>query len=184
MQTPEELGSLTEAIGKVEEGFPPALVREWCKQLKNEGDFVMLWAAAAKAKKGAMGWYYLSMEFSDEAPASKTITETPPANVERLFSPLSHEGRVKNMQALYPDPLTASDLAAKTGFAGGALYHHLRELKYAFYVHDREGKWALTNLGHQMLLTVTCMAGRLVVDRAQDGLIIGTDWETRTSPNP
>jgi DNA-binding transcriptional ArsR family regulator len=105
------------------------------------------------------------------------VKSTSPAKVERLLSPLAHEGRIKIMQALYDEPLSASDLAAATGFQGGGLYHHLRELKYAAYVRDTSGRYALTELGRQLLVTMTLIARQAIVDRGEEGLAAASVWD-------
>ena len=56
------------------------------------------------------------------------------------------------MQALSDGPLSSSDLSAATGYQGGALYHHLKELQYAAFVTQQDGRYRLTELGLRLLL--------------------------------
>ncbi|MGD2175502.1 MAG: winged helix-turn-helix domain-containing protein [Candidatus Brocadiaceae bacterium] len=175
MGTPE-VGPLTDAILADDDGGPPAIVREWEDRLEHPGQFVFLWTAATKRASGTLGWLHVHTHFGEEKPEGDVVTQTSAAKVERMLSPLSHEGRVRIMQALYPAPMAASELSDATGFRGGALYHHLKELKYAAYVTDRAGRYELTQLGVQMLLTVTCMASRVIEDRGEEGLVAGGGW--------
>jgi predicted transcriptional regulator len=96
--------------------------------------------------------------------------------VERLLSPLAHEGRVTILQALYAGPLGSTALTETTGFEGGRLYHHLRELRYAGYVTQEQGKYRLTQLGRELLITVTLIAEQAIVDRGEEGLAAGEAW--------
>jgi predicted transcriptional regulator len=98
------------------------------------------------------------------------------SRVERLLSPLAHEGRVSIMQALWRGSLSASELAGATGYRGGALYHHLRELDHAAYVASEGGSYRLTDWGRQLLLTAACLAEQLVVDDGERGLTFRGDW--------
>jgi DNA-binding transcriptional ArsR family regulator len=173
-----EIGPITTALGEAEEGKPPAIIREWYDKLHHPGNFVFLWAAATRRSDSRChGWLNMVTHFGEEEPAPDLVTTTPGANVEVMFSPLAHEGRIRIMQALWPGPLTASGLTAATGFTGGGLYHHLKELKYASYITDRESGYNLTPLGRQLLLTVTCLASQVVVDRGEEGLAVAPAWD-------
>ncbi len=173
---PPKIGPLTSAMGKAKKGERPAIIVEWDRQLQHPGQFVFMWAAATKRRANCLSWLWFFVHTGDERPEGDFVTQTPAANVERMLSPLAQEGRVRIMQALWRGPLTASGLSEATGFRGGALYHHLKELKYAAYVADEDGSYRLTDLGHQLLLTVTCIASKAIEDRGEEGLAVATDW--------
>ncbi len=175
-----EIGPITAALHQREEGKPPAICLEWHEKLKHPGQSILLWGGATKRSTGTMSWLSMHVHVGDEKPEGDIVTKTPPANVERVLSPLAHEGRIKIMQALCPGPLSASELSDATGLRGGALYHHLKELKYAAYVGDQDGRYRLTPLGQQLLLMVTYVASQLVVDEAEKGLAIASTWKENT----
>ena len=87
----------------------------------------------------------------------------PPKDITRFLSPFSSEQRIAILRALYEgflDGKTVSELAEETGFEGGQLYHHLRELERANYVETKEerGRYFISVMGHIALLTVSHMA--------------------------
>ena len=172
MMAPPKIGPITTAMGKMAKGKPPALICEWSKKLQHPGQFIFMWAAATKRQSGCHSWYSWLTNLGDEKPRNPVPTATPGTSVERMLSPLAHEGRIRIMQAMYWRPLTASELTEATGFKGGALYHHLKELKYASYVKDKDGRYNLTGLGYQLLVTVTCLASQVVVDEDEQGLAV------------
>ena len=171
-----ELGPITKAICEGNENGPPPIIVEWLKNVAHAGQIVFFWAAATRG----CSWMHMRTHLGDEPPAQSEVERVPPANVERLVSPLSHEGRIKIMQALYGGSLTPSELTARTGFQGGGLYHHLRELKYASYLCEDGGRYALTQLGRQLLITVALIAKEVIVDRGEEGLAAGTGWAQDT----
>jgi DNA-binding transcriptional ArsR family regulator len=170
------MGPLTRAIGDCKEGEPPAILCEWSDKLDHPGEFVLLWAAAARLKSGWQSWYSMDVRTCDEEPETP-LRPADGAKVERLLSPLAHEGRVKIMQAMYLDALTPSELTDATGFQGGSLYHHLKELRYAEYVAHEDGRYRLTPLGRQLLLTVTCIASQAIQDQGEQGLAVASNWK-------
>jgi DNA-binding transcriptional ArsR family regulator len=145
--------------------------------LKAAGQFVCLWAGVIRREKGQLGWGCLSTRLGGRRPARAAAQEMSAAAVERLLSPLAHEGRVRIMQALFQRTLTASALSRATGFGGGGLYHHLRELEHADYVVSDRGKYRLTQLGCELLVTVLSMANEVIEDRGKRGLGVGTHWQ-------
>jgi DNA-binding transcriptional ArsR family regulator len=176
MEGPPELGPLTQAIGKCRKGKPPALLCEWSDHLDRPGEYVLLWAAAARLESGWQGWYSMDVRTCNEEP-SVALPQADGAKVERLLSPLAHQGRIDIMKAMYLRPMTPAELTEATGFQGGGLYHHLKELRYAEYVAQEDGRYRLTPLGRQLLLTVACIASRAIQDRGEGGLAVAADWE-------
>jgi len=176
MSGPPKMGPLTTAIGECKDGKPPAILCEWCDHLQRPGEYVLLWAATARLETGWQSWYSMDIRTCDEEPETP-LPPTDGAKVERMLSPLAHEGRIKIMQAMYLGPLTPSELTEATGFRGGGLYHHLKELRYAEYVVAEDGRYRLTPLGRQLLLTVTCIASRAIQDRGEEGLAAASSWE-------
>ena len=164
-----DLGPISEAMFHGEEGEPPPIISEWLEQVEQPGDIVFLWAAAGKP----LSWTRLTTHFSAEDGGVDPLLEVPPMNVERLLSPMAHEGRVRIMQALYESPKGASELTEATGFRGGGLYHHLRELRHAAYFREERGQYGLTQLGRQLLITMTLIAREVVVDRVDEGQAVG-----------
>jgi len=168
---------LTEAMFDMPmgEGPPFAIEREWVRGIKKPGDLVFLWAGATWHDANArLSWHHFVVHAGDPAPDyPNPVADTPPEHAERLIAPLAHASRIRIMQALYHCPLSAGQLAEAVGLRGGSLYHHLRELIYAAYVAEQNGGYALTNLGKQMLITVTVLARSAVVDRGEQGLGIG-----------
>lgn len=175
---PPKIGPITTAMGKMAKGKPPALICEWGKKLQHPGQFIFFWAAATTRNSRGQSWYSMLTNLGDEKPKNPVPTATPATSVERMLSPLAHEGRVRIMQAMYWEPLTPSGLSEATGFKGGALYHHLKELKYASYVTDKDGRYSLTPLGYQLLVTVTCLASQVVADQAEEGLAVAAWGES------
>jgi len=87
----------------------------------------------------------------------------PPEKITRFLSPLSNEQRIVILRSLYEGFLkgkTVSELVEDTGFEGGQLYHHLRELERANYVETKEerGRYFISVMGHIALLTASHMA--------------------------
>ena len=182
---PPYIGPVTEAaVGRG--GGPTPLNKEWHAVLRNPGEFVFLWAAANKGHgKGdaTLSWSWFFCGFGDppsstdidngEAKGDTPNSPTIPAKTERLLSPLAHESRIRLMQALFKGPKGASDLTEATDLKGGNLYHHLKELIYAAYVKEADGGYALTDLGRQLFLTMTCIASLAVKDEGEKGLCVG-----------
>jgi DNA-binding transcriptional ArsR family regulator len=181
---PPYLGPITEAaLGRPGEQGPPPLISEWGERITGPGNFVVLWAGSVKRQglPGGCAWSRLTTSTSspdDDADAEGRDGMPPPEDtslapkLERMLTPLAHESRVRIMQALYVSPCSSSALSEATGLKGGNLYHHLRELLYAAYVHETDDGYALTDLGLQLLVTLTCIAWKAVVDRADEGLAI------------
>jgi len=72
------------------------------------------------------------------------------------------------MQAMHDGAKTSGELSEATGLCGGNLYYHLRELLHAAYIQNDGGRYDLTGLGCQLLLTVTHIAEG-VSDRLDQG---------------
>ena len=178
------IGPLTEQICDTENDTqPPGIIREWVQSIKNPGEEVFLWAGAALSKSAAYSWLSIVEGTTDEGDTmgaeeggerESTVTKTPPEHIERLLTPLAHASRIRIMQALYDAPLTATQLSEAVGARGGSLYHHLRDLKYAAYLADGGGQYALTDLGRQMLVTAALIANQTIVDHGKEGLGVGT----------
>jgi predicted transcriptional regulator len=81
------------------------------------------------------------------------------------------------MQVLYEGTCSAGELASRTGFQGGGLYHHLRELRYARCISESKGRYSLTPLGRQLLVTMIMMARNVIKDRGEEGLAAGANWD-------
>ena len=80
------------------------------------------------------------------------------------------------MQALYDGPLSPTELGEAVGARGGSLYHHLKELKYAAYIADEKGVYELTNLGRQLLVTVSLIASQETTDRGWSEVLVLSGW--------
>lgn len=171
------LGPISKAMFESAGDDPPAIIREWLSNLESQDNYVFFWAAA---KKG-LSWSNLHTHLGDSDWELNPVVCVPPANVERLLSPLSHEGRIKIMQALFDRSVAASELSACTGFQGGGLYHHLRELKYAGYISDKDGEYRLTQIGQQLLITVALITQVAIVDKGEHGLAVGANWDQAVS---
>jgi len=168
---------LTEAIFAVPKGSgpPSAIEREWTRFVRKPGDLVFLWAGATwQGADTRLTWHHFYVHGGEvNAEHPDPVLSTPAEHVERLLAPLAHASRIRIMQVLYDSSLPPGQLSEAVGLRGGSLYHHLRELLYAAYVAEEGGCYALTNLGKQMLITVTVLAGSAVMDRGEQGLGIG-----------
>jgi len=164
---------------------PPALVDEWSQTLARAGDFVVLWAGAARGagERETFSWSWFVVRTGDEDQAEAREGEgaaLPPhrdpacaAKVESMLTSLAHEARVRILQALFGGVSTSSALSAETGLKGGNLYHHLRGLLHAGYVAQTGEGYALTSFGRQMLITMAYAADQVVHDRGEEGFGIG-----------
>ena len=162
------------------------LMREFERATASSGDFILLWAGAYRGHgdpRAVLSWAWpiyslgglpepgdVGGEDNLPGPANPSA----PARLERLLSPLAHEARLRIMQALYQRPHSASELAEAVGLRGGNLYYHLKELVFADYVRDDKSVYALTGLGRQLFITLTCIALQVVRDRGQEGLAVGS----------
>lgn len=159
---------------------PPPIELEWREQCQNDGDFVFLWSADWNRRGTRLGWSWMWFNVgggNDYAANPHPVVSTPAANVERMLSPLAHEARIKLMQAMYDGPRAAGELSEATGLKGGNLYYHLKELLHAAYVKEQNGGYDLTELGCQMLLTVAAIAGQVIKDSGEQGLLVAGQWE-------
>jgi DNA-binding transcriptional ArsR family regulator len=168
----ERFTPLTEAaFGKP--GDPPGpspIEREWGEMAVEGTDLILCWAGRFIRGQTGRSWHWISWHVGVKHP--HPALSAPAANVERMLSPLAHEARVRLMQALYPGPKSSAELAEATGLRGGNLYYHLKELVHAAYVTEGEGKYDLTPLGGQLLVTFSVIAHKLVEDRGPEGLVI------------
>ena len=187
---PPYLGPVTEAAFIArdrKEHTPPPMIQEWGEALEGPG-FVLLLAGAWRgaSEPGKLSWGHLIVSSSgpplppprpeEQEQRSPTTDARVAAKVERLLAPLAHESRVRIMQVLCEGNCTSSELSVATGLTGGNLYHHLRDLIHAGYVRELAKGYALSNVGLQLLLTVTGIAGEAVQDKEAEGLVIGETW--------
>jgi DNA-binding transcriptional ArsR family regulator len=187
---PPYLGPVTEAAYMARDrkaGTPPPIIEEWNKALEAPG-FVLLLAGAWRgaSEPGKLSWGHLIVSSDgppvrppqpgEPEPMPPTRDARVASKVERLLAPLAHESRVRILQVLSEGSHSSSQLSVATGLTGGNLYHHLRDLVHAGYVRELDRGYALTNVGLQLLLTVTCIAWEAVEDRDADGLVIGDTW--------
>ncbi|MHC4982866.1 MAG: winged helix-turn-helix domain-containing protein [Planctomycetota bacterium] len=171
-----DIGPITTSIYQAKHDQPPGLIREWGAKLTRPGHFLLMLTGAARREGGRLqGWGLLLGHFGTKARGAG-LADIPATNVERLLSPLAHEGRIRIMKALSDGPLSATALSRATGFRGGAMYHHLKELQHAAYVTQTRRRYGLTPLGCQLLLTVMGLASEYVADRGQEGLAMGNQW--------
>jgi DNA-binding HxlR family transcriptional regulator len=180
---PPDIGPIT--AGAFYGEPPPAIIREWHEFVRKPGDFILLWAGANRmhSKTGnTLSWSSLSISGGEEPTPEDfesgkvqcgLFDPSIGAKVERMLSPLAHEGRISLMGAMFRSPKTSSELSEKTGLRGGNLYYHLKELIHAGYVQDIDNAYALTDLGRQLLLTLTSIASQAVKDRGEQGLAVG-----------
>jgi len=182
---PPYIGPITESALHTPPGQPPAIIREWHGFVRKPGDFILLWAGANRGHRNAdttLSWSSLTVSGGDE-PTAEDIEggkisagfydPSAAAKVERMLSPLAHEARIKLMQAMFRSGRNSSDLSEAVGIKGGNLYYHLKELVHAGYVRAEKGEYELTDLGRQLLLTLTCIAAQAVKDRGEEGLAVG-----------
>ncbi len=174
-----ELGPISVSMFQSGEGEAPAIIREWGARLRVPGEFVCWWTGVIRRRKGDLGWGCLTTYLGTAGGGQAAIQQMSSAAVERLLVPLAHEGRIRIMQALFADPLSPSELTKATGFQGGGLYHHLRELEHADYIASGGGRYRLTNLGCELLVTVLSMANEVIKDRGERGLGVGAHWQER-----
>jgi DNA-binding HxlR family transcriptional regulator len=163
-----------------QERGPSALEREWATQLGAEGDFILLVAGCSRREGETHSWTALWWNVS-EAGADPDLqrgraASAPAGSVERFVAPFAREGRVRLMQELYAGARSAGELSQATGTASGALHSRLEELTQASLVEKRaDGRYALTVLGCNLLLTITGLAGVTVQDRGPGGLVMGAE---------
>ena len=181
---PPYIGPLTENVMNMstEGGGVPALIGEWHGAVREPGDFILFWGGAERGatETDTRSWAWMNTAIADPADPGEQNEEPsgPPAGlglaakVERMLSPMAHESRVRIMQVLLEAARGASDLSEATGLRGGNLYHHLKELTHSGYVGERDGRYVLTILGRQLIITMTCLADRMVQDREQEGLVV------------
>jgi len=178
-QGPPYVGPITQQAMERQAEGPPALMREWHRALKQPGNFILLWAGAILKPDGhGNSWSMMFICTGDEpAPNPEPpINSDVAAKMETMLAPLAHESRVRILQSLYRGPSSPTELSELTGLKGGSLYHHLRELLYAAYVRDEQGKYQLTDLGRQLLVSFTSIASKVVQDRGTEGLMMGDNW--------
>ena len=178
----KDFGPVTESMFQREEGQAPAFVREWGGRLSTPGEFICFWGGVIHRREGDLGWGCFTTRFGAPAGGQDAVRGMSAAAVERLLAPLAHEGRVRIMQVLFRNPLSASELSEATGFRGGGLYHHLRELAHADYVASQGGRYRLTDLGRELLVTVLSMTNEVIEDRGERGLGVGARWQEHGEP--
>lgn len=133
---------MREMTGKVEEGG--ALIH--AGYLVKNGKRIGIWVNTASMNK----WMDVPLKIA-------------PKEITRFLSPFSSEQRITILRSLFEGFLqgkTVSELVEETGFEGGQLYHHLRELERANYVKTKKerGRYFISVMGHIALLTVSHMA--------------------------
>jgi len=182
---PPDIGPITESALYCYGEPPPPIIREWHEFVRKPGDFILLWAGANRGHRkpdSILSWSSLTVSGGDE-PTPEDVESgevsagfhdpSVGAKVERMLSPLAHEARIRLMQAMFRMERNSSELSEAVGIKGGNLYYHLKELVHAGYVRVEKGEYALTDLGRQLLLTLTCIASQAVKDRGEEGLAIG-----------
>lgn len=167
------------ALGPLGERGPRPIEREWWTLLDDDQDLVFCWAGGVNRRGTQLGWSMFLVNVGGERDDHgykgghpNPVLSPPAAKVERLLAPLAHESRVRIMQAMYDGPKSSGELSQATGLTGGNLYYHLKELMHAAYVKDTGGAYDLTELGYQLLITVTAIAQAKVTDRGEEGLLI------------
>ncbi|HJN14555.1 MAG TPA: winged helix-turn-helix domain-containing protein [Armatimonadota bacterium] len=175
------IGPLTEAALHQQDGRPPDFIREFHSKVRHDGEYIMWWAGAFRRGESCGSWSNLTTHFGDppddpDGPVAQVMT-VPAGHIERMLSPLAHEARIGILQQLYPRAATSGELTELTGLKGGNLHYHLKELMYGGYVEQEKGKYGLTNLGAQMLITMASIAEQNVKDRGDDGLQIAGGWD-------
>jgi DNA-binding transcriptional ArsR family regulator len=163
-----------------DEQGPPPIEREWHGLVNHDQDVILLWGGAWNRGGRRLGWTWIGWAVAEDDESSgepSHVTETPAANVERMLAPLAHESRIRILQTLYRAPKSSGELSEATGLKGGNLYYHLKELMHAAYVAANDFSYEITPLGCQMLITVTSIAGKLVADRGEQGLMVTSGWE-------
>ena len=87
---------------------------------------------------------------SSESDSHKEFLENPAL----LFEAISHNRRIKIIQLLVKSPSTFSEMKHSLNISSsGNLTHHLNKLN-SIVVQDSKGKYRLTDLGHEALLSV------------------------------
>ena len=176
-----EIGPLVDACLDQSDEGPPAFIQEFHKCLKHDGEYILWWSGAFRRKGSSGSWSSICTHFGDPSGApdgpDSTVDRLPAAHIERMLSPLAHEARIGIMQQLYAEGRASSELTELTGMKGGNLHYHLKELIYAGYVQQREGKYSLTQLGAQILITVASIASQNVRDQGEEGLQVIGGWD-------
>jgi len=158
------------AFGLPGSAGPRPIEGEWAEiTSKHDQDAVVYVAGAWNRGGDHLAWGYCAWQVEGNEPGARPhiALRTPATRFERLLSPLAHEARIRIMQAMYDGPKPSGQLSAATGYRGGNLYYHLKELIYAGYVTERGGGYDLTALGCQMLVTVATIAQSAVRDRGE-----------------
>jgi len=165
----------------LDEKGPPPIEQEWHGLIEHDQDIILFWGGAWNRGGKRFGWTWIGWHVAEDDESAKEpgeITRTPAVSVERMLAPLAHEARIRIMQALYVRARTSGELSEATGLKGGNLYYHLKELMHAAYVRENDFGYDLTPLGCQMLITVESIAGKLVADRGEQGLMVTSGgWE-------
>ncbi len=176
----ESIGPVTDkALASAKPEGPPVMAQEMHQRLEKPGDFILLWGGAMKFPRGSASWSSLSTSLGEggpDGPEGSGITTVPPSHLARMLGPFSHEARIQLLQLLWPEARASAELSEATGLKGGNLHYHLKELIYADYVEQKEGRYQLTRLGAQLLITVGCIALQNVQDRGEEGLEILGGW--------
>jgi DNA-binding transcriptional ArsR family regulator len=162
-------------------GTEAPVVEEWTEALSDKQGFILLWAGAYRgpeAPEESLDWSWIQAgvsaqgEGDDDGPLSALLGPDAATWTERLLSPLSHEARIRIMQALWRGNLSSTALGEATSMSGGNLYYHLKELIHAKYVADVPDGYALTGLGRQLLLTLVLVASHVVRDWIGGGQVV------------
>jgi len=165
----------------LDEQAPPPIEAEWHGLVDHDQDVILFWGGAWNRGGQRRGWTWIGWSVAEDdeaANAPNEVTRTPASSVERLLAPLAHEARIRILQTLYRGPKSSSELAEATGLRGGNLYYHLKELMHAAYVVASDFTYDITPLGCQMLISVTSIAGKVVADRGEQGLMVTSGgWE-------
>ncbi|NIM07162.1 MAG: helix-turn-helix domain-containing protein [Armatimonadetes bacterium] len=172
----------TAALWGTEHRGPPPIEQEWRELCKQDNDTIVLWAGEWNRSGVPLGWVWAEMRVEEDEvqPSRKNpAAATPASNIERMLTPIAHEARIRIMQTMHDGPRSSGELSSATGLKGGNLYYHLKELIHAAYVTEKDGGYDLTPLGCQLLLTFASIAGKVVKDRGEEGLLVASDWKGR-----
>ena len=82
----------------------------------------------------------------------------------------------RNMQSF--ELLQEVGRAAKPVLLKRGMSATIKELLYAAYIRQKEGRYDLTPLGRQLLLAFCLIAREAISDRGDEGLAAGANWET------
>ncbi len=142
--------SKTQWFNVGEDGLPPA----WDaleQELKKTGDTaVILIAGLSDDDNNSVKWWHK---------ATTQVLDYPTSQIVQFCAPFANEHRVTLLKALMDGEKTSAQLAEISSISTGQLYHHLKALLAARYVHQKErNHYVTTSVGKEALLTVAALA--------------------------